>query len=296
VIKSRIRNVLFVVFICSISHFLAHSFPNSNCLIPTENFLYQTAFNSKARAIDTHSLEYKKAPGTRLSEIYLAHTPGGRLVGFVKVPKRNIFQRVADFDFLRLRKIFPSTNAYIDQSVAFYEVAQSLGLDIVPLTKAIDLSDGTRALYQAFVEGVRPKDLGKIEPEHLPHFRKSIQALALLDIIALSQDRHLGNLLLESDRHLWVIDNDRSFPLHEKAHWRWSLPWETTLSLAKGPLESSLRDKLLSHQLSNLTQILQKNNLSPRAIELAEARYLKMKDFLISGGNIEDAYAIFFSR
>lgn len=101
---------------------------------------------------------------------------------------------------------------YIFENAA-YELALLLGLDNVPpvVTRRINGQDGSLQVWleQSMTEGNRQKD--KIRPPDVIRWNHQIQVMRIFDNLIFNTDRNMGNILIDKNWKLWMIDHTRAF-------------------------------------------------------------------------------------
>lgn len=121
------------------------------------------------------------------------------------------------------------------REVAAFELSRTLGWDLIPLT--VYRSDGPfgDGSLQLFVEADFEQHYFTLfeRPELHPQFKK----FALFDIIANNADRKSGHLLIDSDDHIWGIDQGLCFHSDPKLR---TVIWE----FAGEPIPDELLDEL----------------------------------------------------
>ncbi|MCZ6769551.1 MAG: hypothetical protein O7D93_09925 [Acidobacteria bacterium] len=149
---------------------------------------------------------------------------------------------------------------------AAYELAKLLGMDTVP--PAVERRvRGTKGTLQIWVENTRTnRELKEAEiqrpGEGLPLWRWMMrwQELQLFDNLIYNEDRNLGNVLIDSNWKLWLIDHGRTFR-------RWkqlqnpelisfverSL-WEKLQTLDEALVKERLQDYLRPYEISGLLE------------------------------------------
>lgn len=102
--------------------------------------------------------------------------------------------------------------------VAAYELAQMLGLDNVPPTvkRSIYLEIGSLQLWveNAITEKIRQKEERK--PLNPLDFSRQYQTIKIFDNLVYNDDRNLGNILIDPNWKLWMIDHTRTFRLDKE--------------------------------------------------------------------------------
>ncbi|MEZ5204490.1 MAG: SCO1664 family protein [Acidimicrobiales bacterium] len=136
------------------------------------------------------------------------------------------------------------------REAAAYDLAQALGWDLVPPTVVRDGPFGIGSV-QLFIDA----DFAEHHFTLVEHERHHAQLrrLCAFDIVANSTDRKGGHVLVDSDDHLWAIDNGLCLHAEFKLRtviWEFGdepLPSELALDLARfveAPLPTSLHEAL----------------------------------------------------
>ncbi len=149
---------------------------------------------------------------------------------------------------------------------AAYELAKLLGMDTVPPAVERRIR-GTKGTMQIFVENSRnnrelKEEAVQLPGEGLPLWRWMMrwQELQLFDNLIYNEDRNLGNVLIDSDWKLWLIDHGRAFR-------RWkqlqnpelisfverSL-WKKLQTLDEALVKERLQDYLRPYEISGLLE------------------------------------------
>jgi hypothetical protein len=97
--------------------------------------------------------------------------------------------------------------------LAAYDLAQMLGLDNVPpvVRRRINGKNGSLQLWieQAFTETKRQKE--KIRPPDVSQWNRQVQMMHAFDSLIYNDDRNMGNVLIDKNWKLWMIDHTRAF-------------------------------------------------------------------------------------
>ncbi len=97
--------------------------------------------------------------------------------------------------------------------VAAYELARLLGLTNVPpvILRRIDGTDGSLQIWieDVMTEGDRDRE-ELLAPDHETWYRQK-HLMRLFDRLIYNFDRNKGNILIDRDWRLWMIDHTRSF-------------------------------------------------------------------------------------
>ena len=125
--------------------------------------------------------------------------------GFRDVDERQENQRVGEEWYLLFR------DNYIFESAA-YEMAVMLGIDSIPPTilRTIGRTEGS---LQLWIENIRGDDDGEFKPKSTRDWIRQIQTMNLFDALVYNVDRNPGNLLVDVDYKLWLIDHTRAFQI-----------------------------------------------------------------------------------
>jgi hypothetical protein len=91
---------------------------------------------------------------------------------------------------------------------AAYELARSLGLDLVPPATLREI-DGTEGSIQIWLESAL--SLEGREPPDVRAWVTQVWDRDLFDNLILNVDRNLGNLFVDPQQRLWLIDHTRAF-------------------------------------------------------------------------------------
>ena len=107
---------------------------------------------------------------------------------------------------------------YWGYNVAAYRLAVMLGLDMVPPSVARDLR-GTKAAYTWWVDGVMMDEEERVrskrQPPDVVYWNAQNQILTVFDELIANTDRNGGNMLVDRQWKLWLIDHSRAFRTNE---------------------------------------------------------------------------------
>jgi hypothetical protein len=98
--------------------------------------------------------------------------------------------------------------------VAAYELSELLGLGRVPpvVERRIGDVDGS---VQIWLEGTEPEvellEREALKPPDEAHWRRQKQVMRTFDSLIANTDRNQGNLLIDDEWNIWLIDHTRSF-------------------------------------------------------------------------------------
>ena len=171
--------------------------------------------------------------------------------------KVSIFQQRIKMDNGDIKSSFRDDCRF---EVAAYRLSKLLGLDNVPpvVTRKIGRDTGT---LQVWVENARmemerfSEDLKA--PQELPWTRQW-QTVRLFDNLIDNDDRNQGNILIDSDWKLWMIDHTRSFSgskklrLPQLVRWCRSDLWKNLQELDREVLKKEFKGLLSGGQIKAL--------------------------------------------
>jgi hypothetical protein len=103
-------------------------------------------------------------------------------------------------------------------NLAAYQLDHYLGLNMVPVS--VERSHaGKTGSFTWWVENVQFDELDrkkrKIEPPDNDAWNKQMHIVRVFDQLIANTDRNLGNLLIDKDWRIWMIDHTRGFRLRE---------------------------------------------------------------------------------
>ena len=153
------------------------------------------------------------------------------------------------------------------REVAAYELAQTLGWEVVPPTVLRDgpLGEGS---VQQFVDADFEHHHFTLVEDEANH--PALQRLCLLDVVANNTDRKSGHCLIDGEGRIWGIDNGLSF--HEEFKLRtviWEFAGEPIPDELGDPLQH-LVDEGLPETLPSLLSDDEQEALLYRAADLLE--------------------------
>jgi hypothetical protein len=144
--------------------------------------------------------------------------------------------------------------------IAAYRLALLLGYRNVPPTVCRTIR-GKKGTLQAWVpdcitEGMRAKE--ERTPPSAWRWALEMQAMQLFDELIFNEDRNMGNVLIDSDWGIWMIDHTRSFrnfnrPLNvERVRWVERGVWKRLTEVPDEAVEEALSEYLTGSQIRTL--------------------------------------------
>jgi hypothetical protein len=101
-------------------------------------------------------------------------------------------------------------------NLAAYRLDRLLGLGMVPVTVVRSCEEG-EAAFTWWVDDVRMSEgerrKKKIEPPDVIRWNRQIGVVRAFDELFYNTDRNLGNLLIDGDWRIWMIDHTRAFKI-----------------------------------------------------------------------------------
>ncbi|HSR50040.1 MAG TPA: hypothetical protein VLV83_04380 [Acidobacteriota bacterium] len=146
--------------------------------------------------------------------------------------------------------------------VAAFRLSRMLGLKLVPPTVIREI-EGHRGTLQAWVEHAtmeRDRRQNGIEPPDEWLWTAQMLTMNLFDNLVANIDRHQGNLLIDPDWNIWLIDHTQSFRRFKYLHAPDKVPyvdrevWEKLQELDKKNIESSFSDVLRPPEIKALSK------------------------------------------
>jgi hypothetical protein len=111
------------------------------------------------------------------------------------------------------RMVVKYRDSYIFEAAA-YELSEELGIGRVPPT-ALRVINQAGSTVQIWMEGTTPEDImlekGSLKPPNRTAWWKQKGIMWVFDALIANTDRNQGNLLIDQDWNLWLIDHTRAF-------------------------------------------------------------------------------------
>ena len=112
-----------------------------------------------------------------------------------------------------LRMVVKYRDSYIFEAAAF-ELNELLGIGRIPPT-TLRRVDGVPGSIQIWMEGMTPEDImleeGRLQPPDRASWWQQKGVMWVFDALVANTDRNQGNLLIDEDWNLWLIDHTRAF-------------------------------------------------------------------------------------
>ncbi len=143
---------------------------------------------------------------------------------------------------------------------AAYEMARILGMDNVPPTILRSIN-GEKGTLQAWVEnamdeGKRQKE--KIAPQNARRWNYQIQIMRFFDNLVYNTDRNQGNIIIDKDWKVWLIDHSRAFRQRDNLNNPDALVeidkgiWEKLLAMDEKETKTRLKPYLRGFEIDSL--------------------------------------------
>jgi len=165
------------------------------------------------------------------------------------------------------RPLWDFPNGLCQREVAAYELSQVLGWDLVPPTVMVDGPLGVGSV-QLFIDADFTQHYFTLYEHERNH--PQLQAICAFDIAANNTDRKSGHCLIDSDRHIWGIDNGLSFHVEPKLR---TVIWEFGGEEVPNGLARDLRalsERELTGPLAELLDPFERDAVRTRASALAQ--------------------------
>jgi hypothetical protein len=111
------------------------------------------------------------------------------------------------------RMVVKYRDSYIFESAA-YELSEVLGIGRVPPTVERSVGE-VGSTVQIWMEGTAPEDImleeGRLKPPNKTTWWKQKAIMWVFDALLANTDRNQGNLLIDENWDLWLIDHTRAF-------------------------------------------------------------------------------------
>jgi hypothetical protein len=151
--------------------------------------------------------------GTTAPRRLILEDGGERLrAAFRDVDETHERQRLADGSYYQRLRDFSG------YEVAVYRLSRVLGMDSVPPAahRTIDRVDGTVQLWveDTMMEGERIQQ--DLRPPSALDWSRQLQEMYVFDELIGNIDRNTGNMLIDKDWNVWLIDHTRAFQQGDK--------------------------------------------------------------------------------
>lgn len=158
-------------------------------------------------------------------------------------------------------------------NIAAYELSRLLGMDNVPpsFPRTVRGEPGaiTVWLEDVFTEKSRQKD--QISPPRARYWSRQLVGMWAFDELVGNTDRNLGNILIDRDWKVWLIDHTRAFRLQKKLEYSGhTLPscerrlWEALQAVTDEEIQATLKPWL---ETSEIKAVVRRRRLLVKHIE-----------------------------
>ncbi len=155
--------------------------------------------------------------------------------------------------------------------MAAYRLSRLLGLYKVPpvVQRTIEGKPGTLQIWIEKGRSDKERKQAGLKPPDLDSFERQYQAIQFFDNLIYNDDRHRGNVVIDRDWNLWMIDHTQSFRTYE------DLPFPSMIERCDRELWKSLR----SLEESVVTRTFEAY-LEPAQIQALLARRLELIEWI----------------
>jgi len=178
-------------------------------------------------------------------------------------------------------------------NIAAYELSRLLGLNNVPpsfpRTIRGELGAITVWLEDTFTERSRRKD--QVSPPQPLQWHRQLVGMWVFDELVGNTDRNLGNILIDRDWKIWLIDHTRAFRLHKKLKFSGqTIPscehrlWEALKTVTDEEIQAALKPWL---KTSEIKAVVRRRRLLVNHIEtLIESKGQDVAIFELDEGEL----------
>ena len=164
----------------------------------------------KEEFLTTASLVKSKQMSTGITGTYRVTLTDGRLTHDASVQPIDVSKTTyqtaqgTEFNF---------RDTYV-HNMAAYKLDQLLGVNMIPVT-VVRKFKGDNASYTWWIDDILMMELDrfkkKTEPPDLEAWNRQMYIVRVFDQLIYNMDRNLGNLLIDKNWQLWMIDHTRAF-------------------------------------------------------------------------------------
>jgi hypothetical protein len=163
---------------------------------------------------------------------------------------------------------------------AAYELGKLLGLKNIPPVVQRTI-DGDRGSIQAWVEGSfteRVRMERRLAPPNSIEWIQQLHLVRVFDNLISNDDRNQGNILIDQNWHIWMIDATRAFRIDEdlikpeSIRYCPRILWENLITVEEEDLRKILKDSGLLSPEEFRTLLVRRRKLIEHIKRLIEAR------------------------
>ena len=183
---------------------------SSSCLAEHHSASSGLSRTEKEEFLAKASIVKSKRVSTGITGTYRVTLTDGRLTHDASV--QTIDEAKTTYQTARGTE-FNFRDTYI-HNMAAYKLDQLMGLNMIPVT-VVRKFNGRNASYTWWVDDVLMMELDrhnkKMEPPDLEAWNRQMHVVRLFDQLIYNMDRNRGNLLIDKEWQLWMIDHTRAF-------------------------------------------------------------------------------------
>lgn len=178
-------------------------------------------------------------------------------------------------------------------NIAAYELSRLLGMDNVPpsFPRTIRGEPGAITVWLEEVFTERSRQADQVSPPQPRHWSRQLVGMWIFDELVGNADRNLGNILIDRDWKVWLIDHTRAFRVQKELKYSGhTIPscerrlWEALLAVTDEEIQVALKPWLKS---SEIKAVIQRRRLLVESIEtLIESKGPEVAIFDLDDGEI----------
>lgn len=143
---------------------------------------------------------------------------------------------------------------------AAYELGRMLGMENIPPTVGRKIQ-GTKGTLQIWLENTMV-EIERIKEKRMPpdplRWNRHTQNMRVFDALIYNEDRNQGNILIDEDWNMWLIDHTRAFRTHSRLQNPEPIKmcerklWEGLQALDEGEVKARLKEYLRPFEINGL--------------------------------------------